>query len=191
MKYWQFPLIILSLILASVFSLAYVRQNRSIQAPAPIFELPQFEFDRTDGSKFSKQNMLGKVSVLSFFFTSCPAICPAVNAEIAKLAENNRQRADLQFVSVSIDADRDSPEKIEKYAERYKADPVRWKFLRGEQKAVDELLSELKLALGPDMSAHTTRLILIDRQAKVLGYYDPFEIASLSELQAHIDILMD
>lgn len=187
MKYWQFPLVILSVLVLSVFSLAYVKEREREEPPEPIFEIPDFSFEISDGGRFSKQNMLGKLTILSFFFTSCPATCPAINSEISRLARQNQTESELQFVSVSLDPKRDTPEKINAYAMTYRSDPTQWRFLRGPQEDVDALLAALKLGMGPDISAHTTRLILIDRQAMVLGYYDPFDDSSLERLQTHLE----
>jgi protein SCO1/2 len=43
---------------------------------------------------------------------------------------------DLRLVSVSIDPDRDTPPVLARYAARFHADPDRWLFLTGEERAI-------------------------------------------------------
>lgn len=187
MKSWQIPLIVVALLLLSVFSIAYVKQDSTAPLPAVLFELPDFAFEDVDGGEFSNKDLNGKLSVLSFFFTSCPATCPAINSEIARIAALNNGRNNLQFISISLDPERDSSERIRDYAKRYRAIQRQWRFLRGPKEKVEAMLNSLKLGLGPDISSHSTRLILVDAQGGVRGYYDPFEEGSMLELQDHLE----
>jgi protein SCO1/2 len=75
----------------------------------------------------------GKIVVLSFIYTTCRDICPVVTARLSQLEEKlgDVVGRDIFFVSVSIDPENDTPEKLKEYAEAFSAGPS-WLFLTGK-----------------------------------------------------------
>ena len=75
-------------------------------------------------------------------------------------------------MSISVDPEFDTQEVLAKYAARYQAEAGRWFFLTGDQKAIHHLAKSGFLVGGvDDVTLHTTRFVLIDRQGRVRGYY--------------------
>jgi len=66
--------------------------------------------------------------VLQFIFTTCPTVCPVLSATLQ--AAQDDLPDDVRLVSISIDPEHDTPERLEEYAERFRAGP-RWTFLTG------------------------------------------------------------
>lgn len=60
----------------------------------------------------------GKVTAVFFGFTHCPDVCPATLAylERARQAMTAAERGQFQVLLVSLDPDRDSPERLNEYA---------------------------------------------------------------------------
>jgi protein SCO1 len=85
------------------------------------------------GAKVSLDSVLdyeGPV-LMQFIFTTCPTICPVMSATFS--AAQDKFGADLdkiRMVSISIDPEHDTPERLRKYAEQFKAKP-QWHFLTG------------------------------------------------------------
>lgn len=80
----------------------------------------------------------GKVVTINFMFTSCPDSCPL---ETAKLREVQRQLGDhsgkdVYMYSITIDPERDTPEKLKAYMKKFKVAPG-WQFLTGKKKDID------------------------------------------------------
>jgi protein SCO1/2 len=75
----------------------------------------------------------GKIVILSFIYTTCRDICPVVTARLSQLEEKlgDVVGRDIFFVSVSIDPDNDTPEKLKEYANAFSAGPS-WLFLTGK-----------------------------------------------------------
>jgi protein SCO1 len=73
-----------------------------------------------------------KIFIISFLFTSCRDVCPIAAARMAQLQERlgDRVGKEVFFYSISIDPDRDTPDKMKKYAETFGAGPG-WLFLTG------------------------------------------------------------
>ena len=66
----------------------------------------------------------------------------------------------------------------------------RWLFLRGELDEV-QTLTEKGFKLAGDLpNLHSTKLILVDRQGNIRGYYDSYDDDSLNLLTTHVRALL-
>jgi protein SCO1/2 len=123
----------------------------------------------------------GKLVLLYFGYTHCPDICPTTLAD-AKVAmqELGAQAADIQLVMVSVDPERDSPEILAEYVQRF--DP---RFL-GVTGTLDEVTAAAT-AYGATffkeagseatgyLVAHSTQLLVLDREGHVRHIF-PFGV---------------
>ena len=94
--------------------------------PAPDFVLTdQF------GESVSLADMRGRAVALSFLFTSCPDVCPVVTTQLKRLYDELGADADsVEFVSVSVDPERDDPQAAMRYLERWGV-ANEWRYLTG------------------------------------------------------------
>ena len=60
------------------------------------------------------------VVVVSFIFTQCPDVCPVLTQSLIEVesALSEDERADVAFVSISVDPKRDTPDVLKEYSER-------------------------------------------------------------------------
>jgi len=147
----------------------------------------------------------GKIIVADFFFTSCGSICPKLTQNMAKLQEsfirggevrNKIDTSIVQFISFSVDPERDSVSRIKDYADRFGVRHDNWWMLTGnrdsiyrfafEEMRVDKYSME---PITPDF-VHTSRFVLIDKDHLVRGYYNGLDSASLTKLARDIGLLM-
>lgn len=149
--------------------------------------VPEFSLTADSGKAFGSANLEGRVWVANFFFTTCNGPCPRMSAQLHKLQGMINGSPEVRLVSISIDPKRDTPEVVAAYAKRWKADPVRWRFLTGEPAQIRTLswdtfhLSEVGGALQ-----HSTKFALVDRKLQIRGYYDSLDVGGLAELAADI-----
>jgi cytochrome oxidase Cu insertion factor (SCO1/SenC/PrrC family)/mono/diheme cytochrome c family protein len=90
----------------------------------------------------------GKVVLVNFIFTSCRGSCPSETARLKKVYNllQDRMGEDVFFLSISVDPERDTPEKLAEYKARYKIGKG-WNFYRGDKALVDEFQKSLGLLL--------------------------------------------
>jgi protein SCO1 len=163
--------------------------------PAPQRYYPMVDFTLTDqdGRPFGLSDLRGKVWVADTIFTRCNAICPTLTGGMrdiqAQLRQDPRYDEQIRLVSISVDGGHDTPEVLSRYAKAYKADPGRWYFLTGDRETVWSMIGEgLRLAVGdagPDDSmaiSHTGKLVLIDRDGMIRGYYDGLNEAGRAKM---------
>lgn len=155
------------------------------------------------GNKVSLSDLKGKIIVADFFFTRCPSICPTLTKNMKRLQEtlkvkDVRKRVDssfVQFLSFSVDPERDSVPVLKTYADKYGVNHDGWWLLTGLKKDIyDFSINELKLGLQDTTVSedfvHTNRFVLLDKQRIVRGYYNGLDTASLARLAEDLVILM-
>ncbi len=158
--------------------------------------IPEFSLTDQDGEPFTRNDLLGHITVMSFIFTHCPNPCPIMTGTMAdlgdKLAAN--AAADVRLASISVDPAHDTPSAMREYGERYDADFSRWTFATGygrddAAEQIRRLVGEgLKFALeqqvGNDIPLtaeegggtmtqiiHPSWFVLVGPRAEVLGLY--------------------
>jgi protein SCO1 len=148
----------------------------------------------------------GKIIVMDFFFTSCSSICPKMSNNMLKLQKsfikggNTRKKIDtsiVQFISFTVDPERDSVARLKEYADRLNISHENWWMLTGEKKKIyDFAFQELKvdkfndsIPISPDF-VHTSRFVMLDKNMVVRGFYDGTDSASLTKLARDIGLLM-
>ena len=103
---------------------------------------------------------------------------------MASLQSNLSSEEGLRLVSISVDPEFDTQEVLAKYAARYGAVEGRWFFMTGDKTAIHSLAKSGFLVGGvDDVTLHTTRFVLVDRQGRVRGYYSSSDEDELRKLQ--------
>lgn len=167
-----------------------VPASASVSGLGPVGE---FAFTERSGRAVGSKDLLGKVWVANFMFTSCPGICPRLSGEMAKL-QKDLAKTGVVLVSFTVDPERDTTEKLAEYAKHYEADKDRWLFLTGNKEKLHQFIQEsFRLAVGDEGDkknplamdiTHSGKLVLLDRQSKIVGFFDPEEPASMERLRA-------
>ncbi len=156
------------------------------------------------GDTVNLDQLKGKILVIDFFFTHCGSICPALTQHMKKMQDalkrqDNIKYADtsfVQFLSFTVDPERDSVPVIKKYADKYAINHDTWWMLTGPKKTIyDFAFEELKVDKYNDdpvdsSFVHTSRFTLLDRERIVRGYYNGLDDTSLSKLGNDMVLLM-
>lgn len=142
-------------------------------------EAPDFSLESAEGRQVTLAESTGKVRLVYFFFSHCPDICIPTTAMLSKLQEELKDRGlfgtEVVLHSISFDPERDTRERLDRFAKGYQADFAGWHFLRGEEQAVIDLarqygVSVVNLNNGDFM--HQNYFILVDKDGQKRKYYD-------------------
>ncbi len=153
-----------------------------------------------NGEPFQLSDLQGRYVLVFFGYTSCPDICPFTLGELSKaynqlLAEDPDVAQELAVVFITLDPDRDTPERLAEYVPYFHAD------FYGVYLPPEEL-EEVKAAYGiysekrdvSDVSAagylidHTATIYLIDPQGRVKGLF-PHDVPA-EDLVADLSYLL-
>ena len=140
-------------------------------------DIAPFTLQDQFGQEFTEQRLKGKWSLVTFGFTNCPDVCPTAMAsfrdEIKLLDE---QKSSVQFIFVSVDPERDTPEVLRDYSAYFHPDIIA---LTGKLPELKNLASNLSVHFQKQGSgdkytmAHSPQFFLIDPQGKWTAMYTP------------------
>ncbi len=155
--------------------------------------LSDFTLPSSRGEPMSLSDLQGKPTMLFFGYTFCPDVCPMTLADFKQVKANLGDQADqVNFVFVSVDGQRDTPERLAQYVESF--DPA-FLGLQGDEATLREIGSDYGLyykAHSPEGTSaqylvdHSSASYLIDAEGKLRMVYSfdtPPEIVS-TDLQA-------
>lgn len=166
-----------------VFSVVLGRAFRA-EVPTPPeldLALPAFVLTDQNDRPFRSEDLLGKVWVANFMFTSCPSVCPKLTKRMEQIEHRAKNMGDAFYlVSFTVDPENDTPERLRAFAGLYHVDPRRWSFVTGPLDAIEgTVVSGFKMAMGKEETSpglfsifHGERLVLVDQRGHIRGYYE-------------------
>lgn len=155
-------------------------QIEGVTAVEPPIELDDFTLVDSSGADFQRSQLDGKLTLLFFGYTHCPDFCPNTLDEFKRIRTMLGDQADeVQFVFVSVDGTRDTPESMADYLQvRGVDDFVRG--LTGDEATVAEAGRPVGLFFEHNASTtsataylvdHSTQSFLLDRDGNVRVVY--------------------
>ena len=154
-------------------------------------QVPPFVFENTEGKPVTENSLGQKVWVADFMFTSCPDMCPMLTAKMHLLQEAFKSDDRFKMVSITVDPETDTKAVLKNYEKKFKVDPEKWYFLRGNMDAVKSLLvNGFKLGTMEEPQFHSGKFILVDQTNKIRGYYDADASESFEKLKVDIAKLL-
>ncbi len=160
-----------------------------------LFDTPKkisdFIFYSANESEFSKSDLIGKWTLMYFGFTRCPDECPTTMYQISKLIKVLREKDfpldDKQWVLVSIDPERDTPEEINKYAKGFDEDFIGISNIRpmlinlATQLSVNNAMPNDDSIDHSHLDNHVNNIILLNPEGEFAGIFrPPFDVSRLS-----------
>jgi protein SCO1/2 len=155
-----------------------------------------FELTNQSGQRVSLKDLKGKVLLVDFFFTSCTSICPTLTSNLKKIQDAYvKNDTLLQILSFTVDPVRDSSEKLRQYAIKHNINTDTWWLLTGDKKEIydiarnDFFVSVTQGDGGPDDFIHTEKLVLIDKNGHIRGYYNGLDNDAIRQCANDIAVL--
>jgi protein SCO1/2 len=188
--YRWIPLMLLTVVLAAATGF-YVRWiTQSPVAVEALTVLPEAkiisDFTLSDhrGEPFNLQRLQGQWSLLFFGFTSCPDVCPNTLYELQRAnamlsAQHEGEGAAVQVVLVSVDPERDTPEKLAAYVTYF--DPS-FLGVTGRAEQLTALASELGIHFQVEPHEegaerydviHSSAVVLMNPEGRMHGAFTP------------------
>jgi protein SCO1/2 len=159
--------------------------------------IPDFDLVNQDDLPINQDMLADKLTIVSFFFTSCPTICPTMNSEMLRVQESLSRHSDaLQILSFSVDPEYDTPAVLSEYGQALGADPQFWNMATGNREAI-YMLARCGFLLpvedgGDDPYAfiHSEKFILVDKSKRIRGYYEGTSREEVDRLIQETQVLL-
>ncbi len=168
---------------------------------------PKFELLNQDNKTITNESYKGKVYVLEFFFTTCPSICPKMNASMLSIEKEFFGNPNFGIVSISIDPVHDSPKILKEHAKLLGVKSSNWNFLTGDKAYIYNLANKgFNLYAGENSKVnggfeHSGLFALIDKNGDIrcryddfgnpILYYDGLDKKGVRNIQQDINILLN
>ena len=172
--------VVISVLTTLLFANQSEFRGTTYTEPFPL--APYFELTHSSGDQFRLSDQRNKIVLLFFGYTSCPDVCPTTLAELNQaLKEIGDKAGSVQVVFVTVDPDRDTPQRVQEYVSRFNPSFIGLSGSTDElQKVWDDygIFRETVQSNAGVMVNHTARTILIDKNAKMrlsYGFDTPVE----------------
>ena len=152
--------------------------------------MPAFTLVDQHGDTITPADLKGKVTVVEFFFTTCPTICPIMKQNLKKVQEAFKDENRVAIVSISI-RPQDTVEVLADYAQNYNITHPNWHLLTGNNEDIHRLAREgffLYTEVNSDAPGgfeHSGKFAMFDKSGiqrsryddygNPIGYYDGVE----------------
>jgi protein SCO1/2 len=170
--------------LALAFLLAKVKARVVYGPPMPVLgNVADFTLTNQSGAAISRTNLNGHVWIADIIFTRCTGPCLRMSRQMKELQDAFGPHDPARLVTLTTDPDYDTPQLLERYAERFDANTNRWLFLTGTKKQVGDLaIGSLKLSAAEkpaaeresptDLFIHSTIFVIVDRHSRLRGIFE-------------------
>jgi protein SCO1/2 len=172
--------------------------NWKVKMPVISYVQP-FSFTNQDGKPFTDKQLLNKITVVEYFFTTCKGICPKLNTNMKLVYEEFKGQPDFQILSHTCMPEVDSVPVLKHYADSLGVNTNIWVFVTGRKDSLYQMARGSYLLDDPknnvekieDQFIHTQFFALIDREGKVRGkVYDGLKAFEVEQLRRDIAKLL-
>lgn len=170
--------------------------NNSLKLPV-LSNVQPFKFINQDSVEFTDKNMLGKICVVNYFFTTCKGICPKMNGNLKEIYNEFKDKNDFLIISHTSKPETDDITALKKYHQFMEVNN-NWIFLTGDKIDLYKMARSSYLLDDPnnnissikDQFLHTQFIALVDRNLQVRGrIYDGLKKDELAQLKNDITTL--
>jgi protein SCO1/2 len=119
----------------------------------------------------------GKPTFVFFGYTKCPDVCPTTLADWARVRQRLGNKADnVQFVFVSVDPERDSPDVAQQYASKFDQAIIGVSPDSATSSTLQRALGASSFREGTGtggdyLVAHSAHTFLIDGKGNLIAFY--------------------
>jgi protein SCO1 len=141
---------------------------------------PEFSLTNIDtGKQVTLDSLDGKIKVVAFIYTNCPDACPLTMSSMMQVQNELKQAGifgkDVNLITVTMDPENDTPERLKVYEKTFHVDNTGWMMLRGSSADTNALMTAfqippLKQANG--LISHSNQVFLIDSNRNERTVYD-------------------
>ena len=196
-------LLIIALTGWGLFTFKHFNNESSFHGKKYFKEAPPFKLTDHNGKTASLSDYRDKLVLLSWGFTKCPDICPLTLSTLRKVMSTlGDSGKDVQVLFITVDPERDTPEKLKSYVPFFHEDFIG---LTGSRKEIDQVVEDYGAFYFVHSDAygrsehdtwesyqltHTTNISLIDQKGRMILYY-PYDRWDADGMSRDIKTLLD
>lgn len=166
------------------------------------YTVPEFSFVDQNHVVIDNEAMRGKIYAASFFFTTCPTVCPAMNFHLKVIHDRLNAYKDIHYISHTIDPDHDSIPVLKQYEKMIGAERTsKWHFVTGPKDDIFRMADAYFLAARNDSTQpggyyHSQQVVLVDWEGRIRSRKDDngniigaYDLGQAMDIDALVDDL--
>lgn len=118
-----------------------------------------------NGNPYSTTHTIADATIVAFIFTRCDDVCPTITQNL-KAVQNQVEDLDVQFMSITVDPDYDTPERLKEYMDKH---DVTWPHLTGEYNDVSDVWTEFYVQVCQEYIDSRNNICFDEMQRSKLG----------------------
>lgn len=169
--------------------------DTTVQYVRKYHKIADFDLVNQNGETITQDFYKDKIYVADFFFTTCLTICPIMTDHMLEIQEKIKDDPEVFLLSHTVFPVADSVPVLKEYAVEKGVIDSKWNLVTGEKKDIYDLARKSYLASksdgdgGPYDVIHTENFVLVDKSARIRGFYDGTDSEAISKLLKDIEIL--
>lgn len=157
-----------------------------------------FSFTNQDGRIVTEKDIVGKVVIVEYFFTTCNGICPKMNKNMQAIYGIFKDVPDFVILSHTVDPEIDTVERMKRYSDSIGGSSRNWWFLTGTKENLYRSARESYMLDNEENSSkniseqfiHTQFFAIVDRNGRVRGIYDGLKKDEVKQLEEDAKLLL-
>lgn len=126
-----------------------------------------------EGDSIGLEALKGKVQIVAMIYTGCDYACPRIIADLKRIEQSlsGYKKENIGMVLVTLDPERDTPEKLQDFAQKNKLQSDRWVFLTGKESNILELAALLNVKYRQELSmeiAHSNIISVLNQEGELI-----------------------
>jgi protein SCO1 len=132
------------------------------------------EWTDQNGNVIDLFDLQGKVQLVAMIYTECAYACPRIIADLQRIEDalTGIKKEELGITLITMDPERDTPQKLKAFAKKNKLDPKRWTILTSEEANILELAALLNVKYKKESNgniAHSNIITVLDRNGEIIN----------------------
>lgn len=139
------------------------------------------------------QSFQNKITIAAMVFTHCEGACPRIVSDIQRIEKSftSEELKSIQFLLISMDPERDTPERCKEFAKQYQLNP-NWTLISSSEDATTEMANVLNVKVKKLSSGgfdHSNTIHVINQQGLITYQQNGLEQESEGTIESVKDLL--
>ena len=170
--------------------------DESLQGKGKDHRVGDFKLQDQNGQWRTQEDLVNKIYITDFFFTTCQTICPVMTSNMLELQDKLQDNPEVLLLSHTVMPEVDTASQLKKYATQKNINSAKWNLVTGSKQEIYNLARKQYLVAkeNPDDPlglVHTENFVLIDAQKRIRGFYDGTQAQEMQRILQDIDVLQN
>nr|MBC7612656.1 SCO family protein [Pseudopedobacter sp.] len=171
--------------------------KKGVKIPDTIYhKIPDVNFITNNADSLNLGSVKKQLILVNFFYSKDQLLTPTINQAVKSIYKEFKENNIIRFISISIDPEQDSVPVLRNYAKMIGAKPGKWDFVTMDSSKILNLaknqffVNAIKSSEDKGQYIFSDKLILLDADHRIRGYYSSSSVDEISKLSDEIKVLI-